>query len=546
MALDTSTTKPDLGASVAGGRGRRRRQSQIARLIFVSNLLALAVLVIGMLVLTEVRAGLVQAQIDSLRTQGQFIANVLAEAATEGVPEPRMVESRAREIFQRIEIPEQVRARLYDPRGVVVADTLILRDRVQQRPLPPLPDAMNEPDLWQTLERAWRQLVIRVVSARLAPQERLTTLEEEQVAARRGDKVAAQRLGAEGQRIISFTLPVRRVEAVVGTLTLESGDVDEILATERRGLLPFLGVALAVTLMLSALLAFLVAQPLRRLADAADRISDRGDKGLGVPQIARRRDEIGYLAQALDDMIAALSQRIAGNERLVQDIAHEVKNPLTSISNAVQTARNVSDPEARERLYRIIQDDVRRLDRLITDVKNAIHLDAELQRAPVADVDVARLAQDVCDIYEQTRTPDGPAVVFERDAGVAAGPIAVRGYEGPLVQVLRNLIENARTFSPPGGTVTVRLGRPVPGRVRLTVEDEGPGIPPENLQTIFRRFYTSRPEGASFGTHSGLGLSIAREIVEAHEGRIHAENRLDAGGVRHGARLIIDLPARRG
>jgi two-component system, OmpR family, sensor histidine kinase ChvG len=549
MASATNTTKPDDRVGVDAALTRRGRRSQIARLIFLSNLLGLAVLIAGMLVLAEVRAGLVRAQADSLRTQGQFISNVLAEAATEGAPIPTMIAGRAREIFQRIEIPDKIRARLYDQSGQMIADTLILQDRVETTPLPPLASNQPQRSLWENIERGWRSLVIRVVSARLAPQEGLKTLKEEQDAALKGAQVAGQRLGDDGQRLISVTLPVQRVEVVVGTLTLESGDVDEILAAERRGLLPFIFVALVVSILSSALLAFLVADPLRRLAEAADNMRKTGEKRMHVPTLTRRRDEIGELAQALEEMTDALGDRIDSNEHLVQDIAHEVKNPLTSISNAVQMARTAKDDPTRERMLGLIQNDVRRIDRLITDVKNAIHLDAELQRASMTLIDMGRLAAEISDIYQQTRNEGSPGVVFVRE-GDGGKPASVRGYEGPLVQVLRNLIENARTFSPPSGMVTVTLSTDPshrgPGRLRLTVDDNGPGIPPENLETIFRRFYTSRPEGASFGTHSGLGLSIAREIIEAHGGLIHAENRLDAQGTRKGARFVIDLPTARG
>jgi two-component system sensor histidine kinase ChvG len=260
--------------------------------------------------------------------------------------------------------------------------------------------------------------------------------------------------------------------------------------------------------------------------------------------VVRRTDEIGDLGQALERMTAALLERIELNERFAADVAHEIKNPLTSIRSAVETAARVSDPAARERLMTIIANDVGRLDRLVTDISAASRLEAETARGAPVRIDLARFLPDLVDIYGQTRRTGEAAVTF---LGPAPAPAVVVGQEGPLGQVFRNLIDNAKSFSPPQGVVRVSI-RDISDadgakRLRVVVEDDGPGVPTENLETIFKRFYTDRPKGTAFGTNSGLGLSIARSIVEAHKGRIWAENIPgSAPDTFSGARFIVDLP----
>ncbi|HEY4164965.1 MAG TPA: HAMP domain-containing sensor histidine kinase, partial [Dongiaceae bacterium] len=250
-------------------------------------------------------------------------------------------------------------------------------------------------------------------------------------------------------------------------------------------------------------------------------------------------DEIGDLSGALRDMTEAVWRRMDAIERFAADVAHEIKNPLSSLRSAVETVARIEDPHQQRRLMAIILDDVQRLDRLISDISDASRVDAEMSRAEISRVRIRDLIAALVDIHSVTGGDSAPRVVADMSQ---KDDLGVMGAEGRLGQVVRNLLSNALSFSPPGGTVTLKARRE-DGRIIVTVEDEGPGIPEDRLKAIFDRFYTERPEGEKFGMHSGLGLSISQQIVEGHNGRLVASNRRDNDSRVIGARFIIDLPA---
>lgn len=507
--------------------------SRLSQLIIALNLLGLAVLVAGALVLNELRRGLVNARIDSLTTQGELIATIIDQAATVGEPEPALDAAYASEILQLLSNPGSQRARLFDSRGRLIADSYWVADRVEWQVLPPAKPRPEDE----------RGFTLQLQSPRPPPppthEAAERALEAEVAQALTGAHVAHMRRGPDGERVVSVSIPLQHVKAVLGVLTLEARDVDEIIAAERAALAPFILVAVTVTLVSSLLLDRLVADPVRRLARAADSVRLARARAISLPDVSRRTDEIGDLGRSLEEMTDALSQRIDAIDRFAADVAHEIRNPLTSLRSAIETLEVVKDPAAKERLAAVLKNDIQRMDRLVTDISNASRLDAELSRETPAPLDLARLIGDVAALYQATAKPGAARVVFEQPDVLE--PLMVAGRDGPLSQVFRNLVDNALSFSPSGGTVTVRLAREA-GRAVASVEDEGPGVPEDNLETIFERFYTSRPKGAAFGGNSGLGLSIARQIVAAHGGRIHAENRRGADGEIAGARFVVSLP----
>ena len=365
-----------------------------------------------------------------------------------------------------------------------------------------------------------------------------------------GVRGAVVRVNEKGELIVSVAVPVQRFRAVLGVLLLstQAGDIDKIVHAERLAIMRVFGVASLGTVVLSLLLSSTIANPLRRLSAAAIRVRRGGAKEREeIPDFSSRQDEIGNLSVALREMTTALYDRIDAIESFAADVSHELKNPLTSLRSAVETLPLARTDESKKRLMEIIQHDVRRLDRLISDISDASRLDAELARSDAKTIDLERLLGELVDISRQIRSTKKPVildfVVDRKDSPKAR--FDVSGYEIRIGQIVTNLIENARSFVPEkGGRIIVRLSRGRNNRCLVQIEDNGPGIQAENIDRIFERFYTDRPDTESFGQNSGLGLSISRQIAEAHGGTLKAENIIDrATGEIQGARFTLALPA---
>ena len=363
------------------------------------------------------------------------------------------------------------------------------------------------------------------------------------------------RVNGRGETIVSIAVPIQRLRVVRGALLLstQGGDIDRIIASERWAILRVFLVSMGVMFLLSLLLAGTIAGPVRRLAEAAEQVR-RGIKSRQeIPDFTRRSDEIGHLSGALRDMTRALYHRLDAIESFAADVAHELKNPLTSLRSAVETFPRVRTDEARGRLLAVIQHDVRRLDRLISDISDASRLDAELSRGDVAGVDLAKLLGAVVSMAQQVKDGDMVKIRLSVPArGGGGGPPLVQGHDSRIAQVFTNLLDNARSFTAPGGEVRVTLkSARGPGEgagYAVIVDDDGPGIPAHAFERIFERFYTDRPT-QNFSQNSGLGLSISRQIVEAHGGVIEAVNRIvpdpaaPEGQRTAGARFTVWLPA---
>ena len=362
-----------------------------------------------------------------------------------------------------------------------------------------------------------------------------------------GQDASMVRINERGDVIVSVAVPVQRFRAVRGALMLstQGADIDNMVEAERLAILKVFLIAAGVMVVLSILLAGTIAEPVRRLADAAESVRRRIQSRVEIPDFTRRRDEIGHLSGTLRDMTNALYSRIEGIESFAADVAHELKNPLTSLRSAVETLPVAKTEESRARLLEVIQHDVKRLDRLISDISDASRLDAELQRQEAAPVDLAKLLNTLVAVANEVKRDDGVKVTLRFEGG-GARAFQVPGHDSRLGQVVDNLIENARSFSPPGGTVRVTCRR-LKKHVEIFVDDDGPGVRPDAIEKIFERFYTDRPQ-QGFGQNSGLGLSISKQIVEAHGGAIWVENRMAAPAADGtpkvlGARFIVRLPA---
>ena len=543
---------PSTGARDRGESGVRRAPrparrrggfSALTRRILAINLLALLIAAAGVLYLDTYRRGLIEAKIAALGTQGKLIAAALGESVVGDAGDgPSPIDAAAaRQLLARLAAPIETRARLYDARGDLVADSRRLpgtEAAVQAATLPPPPGAVKA-----TAEAVY-SWVISLLPARRTLDPYVEAATEygggyaEVHAALAGEPSAGLRDGGEVGVIVNVAVPVQPFKLVRGALLLTAAtdDIEDSVRDVRYAILQLFAVALAITVLLSLYLAGTIARPVHRLAEAADAV--RHDRGVAIPDFSARGDEIGDLSQALRAMTQALAERMDAIESFAADVAHEIKNPLSSLRSAVETAVRVEDPERRRELLAIAADDVQRLDRLISDISDASRLDAELARAESGPVDIGALLAMLVEVDRATTAGGAAPLSLERDAGEA---LVVSGVEGRLAQVFRNLVTNARTFSPPGGVIRIAARRDGDW-IEATVEDAGPGLPPGALAAIFERFYTERPPGEKFGTHSGLGLSISKQIIEAHDGAIFAEN-LGADPNRpEGARFVVRLP----
>jgi len=558
--------------------------SSLTRRIVSLNLGGLVVLVLGFLLLNHFRADIIEARKQSLTTQADIIAAAIAASAavdTDSLlvdpdklldlapgdaPPARDDDSlvfsinpeRIGPVLHRLVTPTHTRARIFDRDGQMLLDSQTLSPRSEHSEAADsaVEDTTFFERLWATTRDFFRG------EQALQPTYRWSTNGKdlpEVARALHGETSSMARVNATGETIVSVGVPIQRANGVRGALVLSTrgGDIDKVIAGERWGLLRFFVVIAGVMLVLSLSLANTIGEPVRKLADAAERVR-RGIKSRQqIPDFTDRSDEIGHLSRALGEMTQALYSRIDAIESFAADVAHELKNPLTSLRSAVETLPRVKSDPSRLRLMEIMQHDVRRLDRLISDISDASRLDAEMSRVDSAPVNVAQLVRAVVAMLADSPRSRGVSLKLKIEPGAdgARRNFFVLGHDSRLAQVVTNLVDNACSFSRPGGEarVTLRRGRQEDERIEIVVEDDGPGIPAHALERIFERFYTDRPD-EGFGENSGLGLSISRQIVQAHGGELWAENRPlppnapvedEEGQRRHGAgaRFVVSLPA---
>lgn len=559
---DTSPPLDRLSEAQATPEQGKRGFSPLLRRILLLNALPPALLAASLLYLDQYQNALLGAEVEAMRTQARIYAGAIAEAAVRPEGERYVLQlEAARPLLRRLVDPSpNTQARLLDTAGLLVADSRI-RDGVGGAVIAePLPPPEPRGALTSTVAGIYERMVglfpallrgrggpgMVVDSAPDAPDfdwqpDLGPDRREELRMALEGGVTPYIRRSADGRLLVSVAEPARRGTQSVGIvlLTREAREVDRRLFEIRASVLLLFATALILTVALSLYLSRTIATPMLDLARATQRIREGEGRAQSVPDgLLKRNDEIGVLARDLQNSARALWARIDANERFAADVAHELRNPLTSVRSAIETLRRVEDPASRNRLLAIIADDAVRMDRLIGDISDSSRVDAELSRTISTPVDIAPILGALTELHDATRDDDDPVVLLEGEAGA----LVVRGVEGRIVQVFRNLLGNALSFSPPQGQVKV-TARHAGAMVEVVVEDQGPGIPEQKLESIFERFYSERPSGERFGQHSGLGLSISRQIVEGLRGRISAENIRDASGAVTGARFMVLLPA---
>ena len=550
--------------------------SSLTRRIVSLNIAGLLALVASILYLSQFRAGLIDARAQSLLVQAEIIAGAIAASATVetntitidpdrlqdlkpgetyGAPDEfsgldfPINPERVAPVLRRLISPTKTRARIYDRDGSLILDSRSLYGRgdVLRFELPP--PSVEKPGIAERTMiavRTWLNRGDLPLYTELGPENGNGYPEVAQSLT--GQKTSMVRVNDRGEVIVSVAVPVQRFRAIHGSLMLstQGDDIDQMVTAERLAILKVGGVASAVMIVLSLALASTIAGPVRRLADSAERVRRRIRTRVEIPDFTGRRDEIGHLSGALRDMTSALYNRIEAIEMFAADVAHELKNPLTSLRSAVETLPLARTDNSRSRLLAVIEHDVKRLDRLISDISDASRLDAELQRQDMAPVDVRRLLNALASVANETRRGNNIAVELRFEGRGTVDTFSVPGHDSRIGQVVSNLLSNAQSFSEAGSKVRISCRR-VRSNVEIVVDDDGPGIREDALSRIFERFYTDRPH-QGFGQNSGLGLSISKQIVEAHGGKIWAENRIgplseDGEATVAGARFVVRLPA---
>lgn len=527
-----------VGGALKGSR------SPLTRKIIIFNLVTLSLLVSGILFLSQSRASLIDLRKQTLLADASVLATSLEyQMGFSGITD--LYEPALYVTLEALADPISSRAQLFSIDGYLITD-IGARPEVYNttnRTAAPRTDTLSD-----ILNDAWSRLEAVFVKQPAPADESYLLAFRSAIATRSmiaDDSTLATTMNEIQQLILTVAVPVSHNDEMVGAIVLSTlgGEIDAYIRNERQQILEVFLLAALTSVFLSILLANTIGRPLRQLAMAAQQgsVQNSGRISPGridIPDMTSRPDEIGDLSRQLRNMTAALYDRIEANEAFAADVAHELKNPLTSLGSAVETMRLVKDEAARERLLNVIRDDVNRMDRLVTDISNASRLDAELATDEMVSIDVVSMLQNLVDHQSDLASADGVSIVPNFDNTTPN----IIGLESRLAQVFVNLITNAVSFVPEGGTVTVSAFQHEHGEVAIVIEDTGTGIPKDNLEDVFKRFYSSRPE-QDFGNNSGLGLSISKQIVEAHGGEIWAENIYGRDpDTPAGARFTVLLP----
>ncbi|MFP5509758.1 MAG: sensor N-terminal transmembrane domain-containing protein [Alphaproteobacteria bacterium] len=514
-------------------------RSPLARKIIVFNLMALVLLVIGVLFMNPFRDSLALQRQQAMARQAELIAKIY-----EGQLRPGTTGFDFRLPLEAIKVDPVVEVFVFDPTGRLLAS------KVGQGTETLVADPAQPTILTDFLEGVWNSVTLILRQGRAIRTETIDAAGKALVAAEgalRGDSVSHTSRDTEGSLFFSVATPIVVGGDVVGAVALTSNsiEIDRLVRYEREQILQVFLIAAAVSIGLSLMLASTISNPLSDLAAAAELGRDRDTRRVApsrvrIPDLAARPDEIGRLSVAMRGMVAALYDRIDANEQFAADVAHEIKNPLASLRSAVGSLRFVKKDDQRDKLLDVIEHDVRRLDRLVSDISNASRLDSELVKEDEEEFNLLKTLSNLCQYLSQQAGEKGVDFIID----LPSDPIMIHGLEARLAQVFVNLVTNAISFCEEGDAVRV-WARRRENRVLVVVEDTGPGIPEQALTKVFKRFYSERPQ-AEFGKHSGLGLAISKQIVEAHGGVIWAENirptAADPTSDPLGARFVVGLP----
>ncbi len=542
--------------------GKERRITNLTLKIMGVNALAVITLIFGVVYLSQYHTTLVASKLEHFETELMLITAAITESAVvtenDAQDEERLSKSKAELLAARLGATLDKRILVFDSHQKMIVDTDIV---IEQKKIKPIFQVLREEERKLESVEVLKDMAGWIIS--IFPQHNTLPLFEGVLSENADDyndvvEAFRKKLSMTPWRdinndlLLTAAMNIKGSKGVVGAVMVisDGDDIDEALGDAWFNILKIFLVTLLITVLLSIYLSGVIARPLRKLASAAENVRKGKLKHTEIPDMSDRNDEIGELSIVLRDMTHALWDRMDTIEAFAADVSHEIKNPLTSLKSAVETAGIVKKKEDLNRLLEIIKHDIERLDRLITDISGASRLDAELSREAFGKINFKILLRNLLDSYKSPleretenqhnsdeALKDGILITLDMPDHTS---VYVRGSEGRLIQVFQNVISNALSFSPL--KTSIKILATVQGRrVSVAIEDEGPGIPEKQLDNIFKRFYSERPEHEKYGQHSGLGLSICKQIINAHNGIIYAENRKDRDGKIIGARFVVVL-----
>ena len=524
-----------------------RKVSPLTLKIWSINIIAIFVILIAVLHLDRYEDSLIQSELEALEHQAELFANALSEVAVKNEPgiHSYLSSIAVQNVINRSALRSPARSRVFDTAGRLLADSQELPGRVPSVITKPLASVFPDIFFQKFFNDFFQQFFNSSIQVRRPINEahkiQLAHTFPEVISALKGSSIKTVKLRETGESLLTVAVPIQKYKRVLGVLLLSVKDekVDAAFSSYQKELIIAVVIALVITSALSLYLSRSITKPILSLASAAEKIKNDRSGRSEIPEVSKRDDELGDLSRALIEMTNNLWQRLDAIEKFAADVSHEIKNPLTSIKSAIETATKIKDSGKRDQLLTVILDDVNRLDRLITDISDSSRLDAELSREKFEAIDIESLLLAFYQLRKFQKRFEQKSLTLNIEKGEKQ--LLILGHESRIVQVIDNIVNNAITFAPVNSNINISVSADTTD-VKITIDDEGPGIPENKLDAIFERFYSERPAAEKFGLHSGLGLSICKQIVEAHNGKIFAKNRTGYQNDITGARFIITLP----
>ncbi|MDC0074655.1 sensor histidine kinase [Alphaproteobacteria bacterium] len=516
------------------------RYTITARILTI-NIFAIIILVGGLLYLNQLRDNLISSKLIALEAEGKVIASALSESAINSKNKSKVIDVNSiNPLLRRMTEPSLRRARVFDDQGNLVADSRSLFEAgriVEYSSLSKEKNINFFLHISKKIINIINKLLYKKPNLKLYKEEKIQkAIDYPEVLLALEGKISSFKRIQNNTIILTVALPIQSFKQIQGALFLSTDTVDiyNQVRNFTLNILKISGITLLITILLSLYLAKAIAKPVKQLSKAAYKVGIAQNRKINLPDFTYREDEIGDLSLALKTMTKALYKKLDAIESFAADVSHEIKNPLSSLNSAIDTYTKTNNQSDKNKLIKIIKQDINRMNILITDISNFSRLDAELSRNQMKSFDILKLLETIILIYKSEIENINIKINSKLQN------ITIHGIQDALAQVFKNIIDNSISFSEKNCKIDISIKKKNNNLI-LTFDDYGPGVEELELNKIFDRFYTKRTNISKFGSHSGLGLSISKQIIEAHEGKIYVINRIDSYGKIEGLRITIKL-----